>query len=194
MTFNSTTRWGWPAKTLHWVGAAIIFLLLGHGWWMTHMTPRPERLANYAGHSALGYDLLVLLVLRLLWRWFNPVPELPSGLKPWERAAAHTGHIALYVLMLIVSLTGWLVATTFRVPMTRDIFGIEVPPLVTSVERPMRQWIEGSHKWLAYLLAAVVLVHIGGALRHHIFKGNDVLRRMTWGMRDPSKLAAMDGR
>src|SRR3974390_1068851 len=94
MTFNSTTQWGWPAKALHWLGAAIILLLLGHGWWMTHMTPRPERLANYAGHSALGYDFLVLLVLRLLWRWFNAVPELPADFKPWGRMAAHAGHPA----------------------------------------------------------------------------------------------------
>jgi len=78
MTFNSTTRWGWPAKTLHWVGAIIILLLLGHGWWMTHMTPRPDRLANYAWHSALGYDLLALIVLRLFWRWRSR----PSGGRP----------------------------------------------------------------------------------------------------------------
>jgi cytochrome b561 len=149
---------------------------------MTHMTPRPERLANYAGHSAMGYDLFVLLVLRLLWRWFNLVPELPPDLKPWERLAARSGHIALYVLMFIVSLTGWLVATTFRVPITKDLFGIEVPPLVTTVERPVRQWIEGSHMVLAYMLAALVLIHIIGALRHHFVKRNDVLRRMTWGV------------
>jgi cytochrome b561 len=81
MMFNSTTRWGWPAKALHWIGAAIILLLLGHGWWMTHMAPRADRLAHYAGHSALGYDLLVLITLRLLWRWLNPVPPLPADLK-----------------------------------------------------------------------------------------------------------------
>jgi cytochrome b561 len=147
------------------------------------MTPRPDRLANYAGHSALGYDLFVLLVLRLLWRWFNLVPELPPDLKPWERLAARSGHIALYVLMFVVSLTGWLVATTFRVPITKDLFGIDVPPLVTTVERPVRQWIEGSHMVLAYVLAALVVIHIIGALRHHFVKRNDVLRRMTWGMR-----------
>jgi cytochrome b561 len=183
VTFNSKIKWGWPAKTLHWVAAVMILLLLAHGWWMTHMTPRPERLANYAGHSALGYDLFALLVLRLLWRWFNQVPELPLELKPWERLAARSGHIALYVMMFIVSLTGWLVATTFRVPLTKDLFGIDVPPLVTTVDRSVRQWIEGSHMVLAYVLAAVVLVHIIGALRHHLIKRNDVLRRMSWGMR-----------
>ncbi len=175
---NSTVRWGWPSKTLHWIGALIILVLLVHGWWMTHMTLRPERLANYAWHSALGYDLLALTLLRLLWRWFNPVPELPADSKRWERLAAHAAHIGLYVLMFIVSVTGWMVATTFRVPMTRDLFGIEIPPIVTAVDRPVRQWLEGSHMLLAYALAALLLIHIAGALRHHFIKRNDVLRRM----------------
>jgi cytochrome b561 len=58
-----------------------------------------------------------------------------------------------------------------------------IPPIVTAVDRPVRQWLEQSHMILAYVLAAVVLVHIVGALRHHLVKRNDVLRRMTWGMR-----------
>jgi cytochrome b561 len=181
MTFNSTTAWGWPAKALHWIGAAMIVVLLAHGWWMTHMTPRPERLANYAWHSALGYDLLALTVLRLLWRWINPVPAPPSNLPRWARAAARFGHASLYILMLGVSLTGWMVATTFRSPMTKDLLGIDFPPIVTQVDRSLRQWLEESHMVIAYLLGVVVLVHILGALRHHIFKRNDVLRRMTWG-------------
>jgi len=183
VTFNSTAKWGWLAKALHWLGALIILLLLGHGWWMTHLALRPDRLAHYAGHSALGYDFLVLLLLRLLWRWLNPVPALPADLKPWERAAARIGHISLYVLMLVVSVTGWMVASTFRVPITKDLFGINWPPLITGVDRSVRQWIEGSHMILAYLLAAVVVVHVIGALRHHFVKRNDILRRMTWGMR-----------
>lgn len=127
MTRNSKTDWGWPAKVFHWAGAAIILILLVHGWWMTHMLPRPERLANYAWHSALGYDLFVILILRLLWRWLNPVPELPVGLQRWEHVAARLSHAGLYVLMFIVTLTGWMVATTFRVPMTKDLLGIDVP-------------------------------------------------------------------
>ena len=58
-----------------------------------------------------------------------------------------------------------------------------LPPIVTTVDRSVRQWIEGSHMILAYLLAAVVLIHVIGALRHHLLKRNDVLRRMTWGIR-----------
>jgi cytochrome b561 len=142
-----------------------------------------SRARGYAWHSALGYDLLALLILRLLWRWLNPVPELAPNLKRWERVAAHVGHISLYALMFLVSLTGWMVAATFRAPMTKDLFGIDVPPIITTVDRSVRQWIEESHMVLAYLLAAVILIHIIGAMRHHAFKGNDGLRRMTWGMR-----------
>jgi cytochrome b561 len=111
------------------------------------------------------------------------VPELPADLKPWERIAAHVGHVSLYVLMLVVSLTGWVVATTLRTPMTKDAFGIDVQPIVTVVESSVRQWFEESHMILAYVLAVVVLVHVIGALRHHFLKRNDILRRMTWGMR-----------
>ena len=64
---------GLASKILHWIGALAVFVLLLHGWWMVHMAPQPERFANYVWHAALGYDLLALLVLRVLWRWMNPV-------------------------------------------------------------------------------------------------------------------------
>ncbi|MGC2641369.1 MAG: cytochrome b [Pseudolabrys sp.] len=178
MIRNTTTLWGWPAKVLHWIGAVAILILLVHGWWMTHMTPRPERLANYAWHSALGYDVLALMMLRLLWRWVNPVPAQPLDSKPWERLAAQFGHIGLYVLIFAVSLTGWVVANTFRVPITQDLVGLTVPRIVVTVERATRAFVEESHMVLAYVLALLVTIHIVGALRHHFWKRNNVLRRM----------------
>src|SRR5262249_4183717 len=155
--------------------------LLGHGWWMTHMAPRPDRLAHYAGHSALGYDLLVLITLRLLWRWMNPVPALPADLKPWERLAAQLGHLGLYVLMFATTLTGWAMAGSRRVPLMQDVFGITMPAIVQ--DRAMQPMLEDIHKYLAYVLAALVVVHVAGALRHHFVKRNTVLRRMTVGMK-----------
>jgi cytochrome b561 len=178
MVWNSDARWGWPAKLLHWLGALAIIILLVHGWWMTHAAPRPDRFANYLWHAALGYDFLALLILRLLWRWINPVPALPDGLERWERLAARTGHALLYVLMLGAAVTGWALAGTFRRPMTLDLFGIPVPQIVASQDRVLHDLFEESHMILSYLLAALIAVHIAGALRHHFVKRNDVLRRM----------------
>jgi cytochrome b561 len=181
MIRNSQEQWGWPAKLLHWVGAIIILLLLGHGWWMTHFAPRPERLAHYAGHAALGYDFLALLIIRLLWRWANPVPVLPSGLQPWEVWGAHLSHSALYVLMLVTTLLGWALVGTMRTPLQQDVFGLKVPLIYVSQDRFMHGLLEDSHKITAYLLAALVLVHAVAALRHHFVKRNTVLRRMIVG-------------
>jgi len=181
MIGNSRTAWGWPAVLLHWIGALLILLLLGHGWWMTHLAPRPDRLAHYAGHAGLGYDFLALLILRLLWRWTHVVPDPPADTKRWERLAAQAAHIGLYVLMFAATLTGWALAGTFRTPLNKDAFGLPVPSIFISQDRDTHHLLENSHKILAYLLAALILVHIGGALRHRFIKRNDLLRRMWFG-------------
>jgi cytochrome b561 len=181
MVRNSNVAWGWPAKLLHWIGAILIVLLLAHGWWMTHMAARPDRLAHYNGHAALGYDLLALLILRLLWRWSNPVPALPDTLERWEKLAAHAGHIGLYLLMFAATLSGWALAGTLRTPMNKDVFGLTVPAIFASQDRAMHNLFEESHTIVSYLLAALVVVHIAGALRHRLVKHNDVLQRMWFG-------------
>jgi cytochrome b561 len=182
MVRNSEVHWGWPSVLLHWIGALAVVILLGHGWWMTHMAPRPERFTNYLWHAALGYDFLAVLVLRLLWRWTNPVPALPSDLAPWERFAAQAGHVLLYLLMFGAALSGWALAGTFRRPMNLDLFGLAMPQIVSSRDAFLHNLFEESHMILSYLLAALIAVHIAGAVRHHFVKHNDVLRRMWFGM------------
>jgi cytochrome b561 len=176
MIRNSSAAWGWPAIALHWLGAALIIVLLAHGWWMTHLAARPDRLANYSLHAALGYDFLALLILRLLWRWINPVPALEG--QAWERYVAKAAHITLYLLMFASALTGWALAGTFRDPLTRDLLGIALPAIYRSQDRAMHELFEDSHKIIAYLLAALIVVHVLGALRHHLIKHNEVLTRM----------------
>ena len=184
MTGNTATTWGWPAKLLHWIGAILIILLLAHGWWMTHLAPRgPGRLEHYAGHAALGYDFLALLVLRLLWRWTHAVPALPAELARWERLSAHAGHLGLYLLMFASTLTGWALAGTFRVPLNKDVFNLTVPSIYASQERSMHQFFEHWHEYLSYALAVLIVVHVIGALRHHLIKRTDVMRRMWFGMK-----------
>ena len=106
------------------------------------MAPRPERFANYTWHAAIGYDLLALLVLRLLWRWMNPVPAMPGDLKRWEVIAARSGHIGLYVLLFAASFSGWALAGTFKRPMALDLFGLPIPQIVSAGNRALHDFFE----------------------------------------------------
>jgi len=112
------------------------------------------------------------MVLRLLWRWLNPVPALPADSKTWERWSAHAVHFGMYVLIFVVSLTGWVTANTFRTPITRDLFGIPFPLLASGLDRAVRNLFEQSHMVLAYMLGALVVVHVLGALRPQLVSYN----------------------
>jgi cytochrome b561 len=85
--------------------------------------------------------------------------------------------------MLLCTLVGWALAGTARGGLNKDVFGLQVPFIYTSQDRAIHGMLEDTHKVLAYLLAALVLVHAVAALRHHFIKRNDVLRRMTVGSR-----------
>ena len=177
---NSATTWGLIARLFHWLSALAILFLVGYGFWMTHLIERASRLGHYQTHSLIGWYLLLLIALRLLWRAGNPAPVLPADLPGWERAAAHAAHWVLYTLMFVVSISGWMVADTFRQPIEGTLFGvIPVPHLVSS--RTYREAIEGTHMVLSYVLFALVIVHAASALRHHFGRRNRVLLRMWRG-------------
>jgi cytochrome b561 len=184
---NTENEWGYPALLLHWLGAVIVLVLLAHGWWMTHMIPpSPDRFTNFSWHAALGYDLLVLMVLRLLWRWLTGAPALPADSERWERIAASAGHALLYVFTFAATLAGWALAGTMRTPLTKDLFGVSFPLIYKSQDHAVHELLEDGHKILAYLLAVVIAVHIVGALRHHFVKRNNVLSRMLHPAAEPT--------
>jgi cytochrome b561 len=176
MLNNTAATWGSAAKALHWIAAALIFTLLVHGWIMVGL-PREMRFPNYGWHASIGYTTLALMILRLLWRWTNAVPALPADAARWEIIAAHAGHAALYLLIFAASLSGWAMAGTMRRPLDAGLFGfIPIPAIVT--DRAWKDPLESTHSVLAYTLAAVIAVHIAGALYHLWIKKDDIMHRM----------------
>jgi len=89
--------------------------------------------------------------------------------------------------LFISALTGWALAGTFKNPMRLDLFGLPIPQIVSSGDRALHNFFEESHMIASYLLAALVVVHVAGSLRHHFIKRNEVMRRMWFGSSGPAK-------
>jgi len=98
MIRNTKSSWGSLSRWLHWgLGLAIIGMI-AYGWWMNHIPARPDRFFYRSIHANIGYAILLLMALRLIWRAFNPVPAMPEGIPRWQRIAASVNHWILYAV------------------------------------------------------------------------------------------------
>ena len=178
MLLSNAKQWGWIAKLFHWAGAAFIVYLLADGWWMTHIAERAGRLPMYRSHAVLGYNVLLLFALRIAWRGLDrTTPGMPQSMKPWQWSVALATHGILYLLVLAVSIIGWLLAGTFREPLEGTLLGVIPVPMLTH-DASLHRAMEETHEALSYVLLALIVFHVAAALRHHFVLRNDVLRRM----------------
>jgi cytochrome b561 len=188
---NSET-WGSVTRALHWISAALILFGLVHGYWMTHFAERGSRLYHYAWHSQILIYLALLLALRIAWRLSEPAPELPKDTVPWEKAAAHLGHLALYLVLIATLVTGYLLWSAFPArfhpnPAISSPFdltllgGFKVPAVHAKADRVAARFWEDTHKWLAWGMGGLVVLHVLAALRHKFIKHNNVMARMWSG-------------
>ena len=176
MTFRNTNRsWGSLTKALHWV----IVILIINQWVIGERAEDLKGLAKLQAlslHKSFGMTILMLAIIRLLWRWMNQVPDLTAETKPWERVLAKISHVLLYALIFAMPLTGWMMssARNFSVSWFK-LF--QFPDLVAPAEQTFHQ-MQDLHHLLFKVLVAVALLHAAGALKHHFIDRNDVLKRM----------------
>jgi cytochrome b561 len=175
---DGARRWGAGARLLHWSAAALIFALLAHGWWMTEFAPRASRLGHYGTHASLGYALIALMLVRLVWRWAHDVPDLPAAMPRWERQAAHAAHWGLYVLSFGAALSGWALAGTLRQPLDSFFGWFSVPSLVPAGSRALHEALEETHEVAVWTLAFMVAAHIASAVYHWLWRKDEVMQRM----------------
>jgi cytochrome b561 len=118
----------------------------------------------------------MLAIVRLVWRAMNPTPGLPDTLRSWERALARFTHAALYVLLFVLPVSGWLMSSARNFPVSW--FGLFQLPDLVPPSRPLYDGLHETHEMLAFALGAIALVHVGAALKHHFVLKDDVMRRM----------------
>jgi cytochrome b561 len=174
--FADQARYTSVAIALHWIIAAVIVFTFGLGLYMANLPASPTKLRLYSYHKWIGVTIFVLVVFRLLWRLTHRVPPPPPYMPGWQRVAAAASHVSLYVLTLAIPLSGWLFssASGFQVVYLGKF---PLPDLVEK-NKMLAEQLQFTHHLLNYLMAAVVLLHVAAALKHHWIDRDDVLKRM----------------
>src|SRR5690554_4528836 len=167
------------AKALHWVIALMIVGMLLLGFLIQDMPFSPRKLQWISWHKWIGVTIFLLVLLRLGWRWRHPPPPLPASMPAWQRWAAHAGHWLLYGLMLAIPLSGWLMSSAKGVPTVW--FGVLPLPDLLSRDPVLGEQLQWLHFSLNIGLVAVLVAHVGAAIKHHVVDRDDVLLRMLPG-------------
>ena len=174
----SVSRYTRTAVVLHWVLALMILGSLAFGLYMTSLPFSPARLKYYNWHKWAGVVILTLSALRLLWRLTHR-PPADVAMPGWQRRAAHAVHGALYLLFFAVPLVGWAYSSAAGFPIV--LFGVLPLPDFVPVDRALAEALKPWHGWLAYTLAALVALHVAGALKHQFVDRDRLLARMGFG-------------
>ncbi len=178
---NTESEYGSLAKSLHWLVAAGIFVLLWLGWQQADMASGPERQAVRDLHGSIAVVVFLLMTLRIAWRIATGVPAHPAGLPAWQRAAATVVHWGLYLAVFVQITAGAMTVATGGRPLA--FFGLGSVPLPVAESDAGHEFWEEIHESVWAVIAALLVVHVLAALYNHFVLKNDVLRRMTVGVR-----------
>lgn len=177
MIFRNTTRsWGALSKTLHWL---VVLLIILQWVLMQRAEALPlgsDKIFVIGLHKSFGMTVFGLAIIRLVWRWLNPVPTLDGLAKKWERSLATLSHLLLYGLIFALPLTGWLMSSARNFPVSW--FGLFQLPDLVAPDKALYERFNDLHHLLFAALVVVALLHIAGALKHQFIDRNEVLRRM----------------
>ncbi len=164
------------AIALHWLVALGIFGTFALGFYMEDLPFSPAKLQLVSWHKWAGVTLFALVCARLAWRLGHPPPALPDTMPALLRRAAGAAHGLLYLLMLAIPVSGWLMSSAKGVPTVW--FGVLPLPDLVAKDKALGDFLEGTHATLNYTLLALVAAHVGAALKHHFVDRDDVLARM----------------
>ncbi|SRR5258706_9569287 len=186
--YDSKQKLSATTVSLHWIIALAIF-----GTWPLGLYMATTR--NYAlwpWHQSIGYVLFPIILVRLIWRFRNGWPQPVSIYSRVEQILAKLVHWALLIALLVMPMTG--IVSTYAGGYDITVFGLTLIPDVPNHAivaadaihklkvTPRNEWLhdflQQVHIVVAWILAAAVVLHVTGALKHHLIDKDGTLRRM----------------
>lgn len=176
---HARTRYNWPLIGLHWLTFLFVVVVYAAAELSDAFPKGSAARSNLrAGHEMLGLLVLALVGLRIAVRAFSAAPAIVPAPPRWQELLATVAHLALYGLMIVLPLVGWLMLSAAGKPV--PFFAWELPPLLAP-SRSLAKVLEDVHEAVASAGYALIGLHAVAALFHHYVVSDDTLRRMLPG-------------
>lgn len=169
-------RYTHTAIALHWLTALLIVALFPLGVYMADLALSPLKLKLISYHKWMGVTVFILLLLRLAWRVGHQPPPLPDSMPLWQRHVANGLHLLLYLLLFAIPLSGWLMSSA-KGFQTVYLGVLPIPDLIGK-DKALGDLLREVHEVLNMTLLALLLAHVGAALKHHFIERDGILARM----------------
>jgi cytochrome b561 len=176
--------YGGGARAFHWLTVALLLVIIPMGVIMGRLPRGTLQNTLFITHESLGLTVLALTLARLLWRLGYP-PSPSRDLNQLERMASGGVHLLLYIILIIMPVTGYFFVTLSDIDLS--YFGIVHVPALTEPDKPLGKTFGAIHITLQWAIYALAAMHIGAALHHYFFRHNDVLARMLPGLRSRAR-------
>lgn len=174
--YNTQQHYGFLTIFFHWLIALLMIGLFIVGLIISDLDYGDSSFKQLVFfHEAIGLTVFLLAILRISWLWWSPSPQFLSSMQPWENKLAGVAHTLLLVSTAIVPVSGYILSTSSGESV--DWFGVfQVPALIVS--DALEEGAGEAHKILAYATAALVVLHVLAALKHHFWDKDKTLTRI----------------
>jgi cytochrome b561 len=171
---SDETRYDGVARLLHWSIAVLITIQFVIGWTMPDVHRDTKPVGLIAWHLGVGATLIAVMALRIIWRLTHRPP--PDTLSPLLSAVSRITHLLLYAALVIVPVLGWINASSRG--WSVDLLGLVPYPGLVPTGSAFGHAMGGVHGVLAWVLFALIAVHVAAALFHRFVLRDQVMRRM----------------
>lgn len=176
---NTESRYGVIAKTLHWLIAILILVQFYLVYWKQWVLPEKSAIANFyinGLHKPIGVVVLLLAICAVTWKVNNRKPGYPPNMPTWEKQSAIFVQSVLYLTLFAMPISGLIMSTAAGYP--PNFFGLYQFPQFLQKNNIMAQFFFDVHEITGYLIVALLVLHIGAALKHHFIDKDNILTRM----------------
>ena len=166
------------ARLLHWLTVVIVLGMIVVGLLLGKVKgPLGDTLYFY--HKSFGMLLFLIVVWRLARRLIGGVPKPSEMITSMQKMGSEVVHWALYATLLLMPIAGYIRVAAFPAPL--DFFGLRAPNLIGK-DRPLSDQASAVHETIAYIMIALIALHVAAALFHWFVKKDNVLPSMMPGL------------